>query len=186
MEAIRRADLVEAAISVIGEAGSLDVTVGQIARRAGVSPALAHHYFGQKDRLFLAAMRHILTQYGVQVRGALAAARGPRERVEAILRASFGEEQFRPEVISAWLNFYVLSQTLPEARRLLAIYQARLQSNLVHSLRPIVGLRAEEVARALGAMIDGVYIREALKGTAPDGVSAAAMVMDCLERELRA
>ena len=107
-------------------------------------------------------------------------------RVQAIVRASFATSSFRREVVGAWLNFYVLSQTLPEARRLLAIYQARLQSNLVHSLRPIVGLRAEEVARALGAMIDGVYIREALKGTAPDGVSAAAMVMDCLERELRA
>ncbi len=65
MEPIRRQALVQATIAEIGAAGSLDVTVAQIARRAGVSSALAHHYFGGKDQIFLAAMRHILTAYGV-------------------------------------------------------------------------------------------------------------------------
>jgi TetR/AcrR family transcriptional repressor of bet genes len=42
-EPLRRAALMEAAVAEIGEAGTLDVTVGQIARRAGMSSALAHH-----------------------------------------------------------------------------------------------------------------------------------------------
>ena len=46
MEPIRRDALVKATIAEIGAAQSLDVTVGQIARRAGMSSALAHHYFG--------------------------------------------------------------------------------------------------------------------------------------------
>lgn len=186
MEPIRREALVKATIAEIGRAGSLDVTVAQIARRAGMSSALAHHYFGSKEQIFLAAMRHILTLYGAEVRGALAAAEGPRGRLVAIIRASFASSSFRREVVGAWLNFYVLAQTLPEARRLLGVYQRRLQSNLVHSLRPLVGLRAEAVARSLGAMIDGVYIREALKAGAPDSVGAAGIVLDCLERELAA
>ena len=37
MEPIRRKELIEAAILEIGEVGSLDVTVGKIAKRAGVS-----------------------------------------------------------------------------------------------------------------------------------------------------
>ncbi len=186
MEPIRKAALVNATITEIGRAGSLDVTVSQIARRAGMSSALAHHYFGSKEQIFLAAMRHILTLYGAEVRGALAAAEGPKGRVQAIVRASFTTSSFRQEAIGAWLNFYVLAQTLPEARRLLGVYQRRLQSNLVHSLRPLVGPRAAAVARSLGAMIDGVYIREALKGGAPDSVGAAAIVLGCLDRELSA
>ena len=67
MEPIRRSALVQATIAEIGAAGSLDVTVGQIARRAGMSTALAHHYFGGKDQIFLAAMRHILTEYATEV-----------------------------------------------------------------------------------------------------------------------
>ncbi len=184
MEPIRKAALVKATITEIGRAGSLDVTVSQIAKRAGVSSALAHHYFGSKEQIFLAAMRHILTLYGAEVRGALAAAEGPHGRLKAVVRASFAASSFRREVIGAWLNFYVLSQTQAEAKRLLSIYQARLQSNLVHDLRPLVGARATDVARGVGAMIDGVYIREALKRGAPDGTAAADLVLGYLEREL--
>ena len=53
MEPIRRAALVKATIAEIGEAGTLDVTVSQIAKRAGMSSGLAHHYFGGKDQIFL-------------------------------------------------------------------------------------------------------------------------------------
>ena len=115
MEPIRKAALVKATISEIGRVGSLDVTVSQIAKRAGMSSALAHHYFGSKDEMFLAAMRHVLTIYGAEVRGALAVAQGPEERLRAILAASFSAGNFRREVVGAWLNFYVLAQTVPEA-----------------------------------------------------------------------
>lgn len=139
MEPIRKAALVKATIVEIGRAGSLDVTVGQIARRAGMSTALAHHYFGGKEAMFLAAMRHVLSIYGAEVRGALAMAPGPAARVDAIILASFSPANFRREVVGAWLNFYALALSVPEARRLLAIYQRRLRSNLVHALRPLGG-----------------------------------------------
>jgi TetR/AcrR family transcriptional repressor of bet genes len=176
VEPIRKAALVNAAISEIADAGTLEVTVGQIARRAGMSPALAHHYFGSKEALFLAAMRHVLTVYGAEVRGALALAEGPRARLDAIVRASFSATNFRRDVVGAWLNFYVLAQTVPEARRLLAVYQRRLRSNLVAALRPLVGVEAGHVADRIGAMIDGVYLREALGQRAPDGQTAVAQV----------
>ena len=183
-EPIRRAALVKATIETVGEAGSLEVTVAQIARRAGMSSALAHHYFGSKEQIFLAAMRHILTLYGAEVRGALAAAQGPAGRLRAIVAGNFAPGSFRREVISAWLNFYVLAQTQPEARRLLRVYQRRLRSNLRHELRQLVGERAEVVARGLGALIDGVYIRAALADGAPDRAYALKIVTEYLDREL--
>ncbi|MBS0572558.1 MAG: transcriptional regulator BetI [Proteobacteria bacterium] len=186
MEPIRKAALVKATIVEIGRTGSLDVTVSQIAKRAGMSSALAHHYFGSKEQIFLAAMRHILTLYGAEVRGALAMAGTPQERLRGIVRASFSAVNFRREVISAWLNFYVLAQTLPEAKRLLRIYQRRLHTNLCHDLRKIVGARADDVARGLGAVIDGVYIREALKQSSPDGDGAVSMALTYLSLELEA
>jgi TetR/AcrR family transcriptional repressor of bet genes len=184
MELIRKAALVDATITEIGRAGSLDVTVSQIARRAGMSSALAHHYFGSKEQIFLAAMRHILTLYGAEVRGALATAESDRDRVVGIIRASFTHTNFRREVIGAWLNFYVLAQTQADAARLLAVYQRRLRSNFVHNLRPLVGDRSVALADGLGAMIDGVYIREALSPRAPDGARAAKAVLDYLARDL--
>lgn len=184
MEPIRRAALVKATIAEIGKAGSLDVTVAQIARRAGMSSALAHHYFGGKDQIFLAAMRHTLSLYGAEVRGALAMAQGPRARTEAIIRAGFTDSNFRREVISAWLNFYVLAQSDDQARRLLSVYQRRLHSNLVHNLRPLIGGRAGEAALRIAGLIDGLYLREALRLGPASGAEATRQVMAALDHEL--
>ena len=184
MEPIRKAALVKATITEIGRAGSLDVTVSQIAKRAGMSAALAHHYFGSKEEMFLAAMRHVLTLYGAEVRGALAVADGPEARLRAILRASFSAGNFRRETVGAWLNFWVLAQTVPEAKRLLAIYQGRLRSNLLANLRGLAGDRAELIAAGLGALIDGLYLREGLKAGPPDAASAVAVAMNYLAQQL--
>lgn len=184
MEPIRKAALVKATIYEIGQAGSLDVTVSQIAKRAGMSSALAHHYFGSKEEIFLAAMRHILTIYGAEVRGALTLVQGPEDRLRAVLAASFSAGNFRREAVSAWLNFWVLAQTVPEAKRLLKIYQGRLRSNLMTGLRPLAGDRAGEIAVGLGALIDGLYLREVLKSGAPDGAAAVATAMEFLNAQL--
>lgn len=186
MEPIRKAALVKAAIVEIGRVGSLDVTVSQIAKRAGMSTALAHHYFGSKEEMFLAAMRHILTLYGAEVRGALAAADTPEARLRAVLWASFSPGNFRREAVGAWLNFWVLAQSQPQARRLLAVYQRRLRSNLLAALRPLAGARAPAVAEGLGALIDGLYLREVLKTGAPDGKAAVTVALDYLDSALKA
>ncbi len=185
MEPIRRAALVKATIAEIGEAGTLDITVSQIAKRAGMSSALAHHYFGGKEQIFLAAMRHTLALYAAEVRGALMMADGPRARIEAIVRASFSTNNFRREVVAAWLNFYVLAQISPEAERLLTIYQRRIVSNLRHSLRPLIGARAPAAASRIAALIDGVYLRQSLGAGEPDGPAAAQSVLETLDLELR-
>ncbi|RYH12105.1 transcriptional regulator BetI [Tropicimonas sp. IMCC6043] len=181
MEPIRRAALVEAAIAEIGRAGSLDVTMSQIAREAGVSAALAHHYFGGKEQLFLAAMRHILSLYGAEVRRGLVGATTPQARLEAIVHASFEAGNFRPEVIGAWLNFYVQSLKSEAAARLLRVYQHRLRSNLVHALRPFLGTGAGPAAESVAAMIDGLYIRQALREAPPDPDAACSRVLDYLD-----
>ena len=183
MEPIRRAALVDATIAQIGETGSLDVTVAQIAKRAGMSPALAHHYFGGKEQIFLAAMRHTLTVYGAEVRSALLLAEGPKARLQAVIRAGFGPANFRPEVIAAWLNFYVLARVSTDAARLLHVYQARLRSNLRHDLRPLVGDRTQDVSERLAGLIDGLYLRQGLASQA-DGRAATRLVLDALDLEL--
>lgn len=184
MEPIRRNALVEATITEIGERGTLDVTVSQIAKRAGMSSALAHHYFGSKEQIFVAAMRHILTLYAAEVRGAMIMAKSPRERIEAIIRASFSPRQFRPESVSAWLNFYVQAQNSDEALRLLNVYQRRLRSNLNHEFRKLAGEDARTLTRGLAAMIDGLYIRQALRSDPIASETAIDVLLHYLDTSL--
>lgn len=184
-EPIRRAALLKATIAEIGDQGSLGVTVAQIARRAGMSSALAHHYFGTKDDIFLAAMQHILSVYGAEVREALVSARGPRARLEAIVRAGFGPSNFHEPVIASWLNFWVMARHNAGAARLLRIYEGRLRSNLLANLRPLVGARAGDSAERIASLIDGVYLRQSVRRDAADGDHAAQLVLAAIDNELK-
>ncbi len=185
MEPIRRKALIDATIAEVGAAGSLDVTVGKIAKRAGMSSALAHHYFGGKDQMLLAAMRHILAIFGAHVRRELSHAQTPLDRLHAIIVASFHPENFADEVVTAWLAFYLQAQASAEAKRLLRVYGRRLHSNLVYNLRPLVdGDRADSIAHGIAALIDGFYIRNALQDRTPSREQTIAMVEEYLALSL--
>ena len=101
-----------------------------------------------------------------------------------MLRGSFGPEQFHRATVSARLTFYALAQSSPPAARLLRVYHRRLHSNLVHALRQLVpAAEANRIADNLGAFIDGVYLRGALRGqVAPR--QAISAVEDYLDLEL--
>lgn len=185
MEPLRRRELIDAAIRTIGQRGSLDVTVAQIAHEAGVSPALAHHYFGGKDKLILATMRHLLRELGRDLNAAIKQANTPHERIAAIIAVNFSAAQFAQETIAAWLTFYVHAQQSDDIKRLLRIYARRLHSNLVFALERLTSrARANRIAEGAGAMIDGLYIRHALGADAPDAASAIALVEDYIAIQL--
>jgi len=152
---------VNAAISEIGRVGTLDVTVSQIAKRAGVSSGLAHHYLGSKEDIFVAAMRHILTVFGAEVRGALSMANNPRERL-----------------------FYVQANASKQTKRLLSIYHRRLNSNLTAALRELVGSSASDVAKGIAAMIDGFYVQIALNRNYETKEKLVQVIVDYLDMSI--
>ena len=173
MEPLRRKALVDAALRVIGDHGSLSVTMSEIARHAGVSPALAHHYFGSKEQLLIETIRSLLQQLRDDTVTALNEARTPREKLSAIVRVSFKADQFAPETIAAWLAFYAEAQRSEETRRFLVIYARRLRSNLLANLKALCPPdSAERIAEGAAAMIDGLYIRQSLK-SAPISIDAS-------------
>lgn len=183
----RRGALIAAALREISDRGSLDVTVAQIAHRAGVSSALAHHYFGGKEDLILATMRHLLGEFGGGVVARLRRAQTPRARLSAIVEGSFGPDQFHHATIAAWLTFYAKALSAPGAARLLSVYHRRLRTNLLHALRQLAPpAQAAALAEGLGALIDGVYLREALRGGSPNSEAAIAVVEDYIDCHLGA
>ncbi|TCL76008.1 transcriptional regulator BetI [Rhizobium sp. BK251] len=187
MEPVRRKALVDAALRVIGDHGSLTVTMSEIARQAGVSAALAHHYFGSKEQLLIETVRSLLRQLRDDAVTALKAVDTPREKLSAIIRVSFQANQFMPETIAAWLAFYAEAQRSEETRRYLVVYARRLRSNLIANLKRLCASDdAERIAEGAAAMIDGLYIRQSLK-SAPVSIEASvALTEDYLTRQLEA
>jgi len=165
MAPIRRRQLVEAAIAVIHEEGFGQATVARIARRAGVSSGMVHHYFEDKDDLLFETMRHLLAELRADAAARLSRANSPGERIRAIIDACFSEAQFDEQVFSAWLALYGNARQSARLQGILSIYHRRLKSSLMHELRHLAPLpEALRLAEGIGAMIDGLWLRYALTG----------------------
>src|SRR5664279_2318257 len=94
IEDTRRRQLVEVTIDSLAELGYVGTTLAQIASRAGVSPGLVAHYFGDKDGLLEAAFRSLAGRVGNQVRWRLRQAITPRARIQAVIDANLAPEEF--------------------------------------------------------------------------------------------
>ncbi|KAA6491428.1 transcriptional regulator BetI [Agrobacterium sp. SHOUNA12C] len=187
MEPVRRKALVDAAMRVIGDHGSLTVTMSEIAKQAGVSPALAHHYFGSKEQLLIETVRHHLQRLRDSTVTAMRAAKTPREKLSAVIHVSFHADQFAPETIAAWLAFYAEAQRSEETRRFLVIYARRLRSNLLANLKALCPSDdAERIAEGAAAMIDGLYIRQSLRSAPISIEGSIALTEDYLTMHLNA
>lgn len=173
MEPVRRKALVDATLRAVGDHGSLAVTMSEIARHAGVSPALVHHYFGSKEQLVIETIRSLLRKLRADAVAALEEAATPRERLSAVIRVNFQAHQFAPETVAAWLAFYSEAQRSEAVRRLLVVYARRLNSNLLSSLRRLCPAEdAAHIAEGAAAMIDGLYLRQGL-GSAPVSIESS-------------
>jgi TetR/AcrR family transcriptional repressor of bet genes len=185
MAPIRRRQLVEAAIAVIHEMGFANATVARIARRAGISAGLVHHYFQDKDDLLFTTMRHLLAELRADAVARLAQAREPRQRVIAIIDACFGEAQFEEQVFSAWLALYGNARHSARLRKIVTLYHRRLKSSLVHELRRLVPeAEAPRLADGIGSMIDGLWLRYALTGKPQHPETPRALTRDYLSAAL--
>mgnify|MGYP006422787323 CR=1 FL=1 len=178
MQPVRKRQLIDATIATIHEHSFAEATIARIARRAGLSPGIIAHYFGGKDALLAATMRHLLTELLRDATERLKRARSPMERVDAVVSANFGPSQFTNEVIAAWFAFWGQVPHSPELRRLNDVYMGRTRSNLAHALGMTIDREAaDRIASVAACMIDGIWVRAALTESRPDGAAATAMVM---------
>ena len=176
MKPIRRQQLIDAAIASIHEHGFSSATVARIARKAGVSTGIVHHYFADKNDLLAATMRAMLDILRRDAVAGMRGAKDPTQRIYAIIHASYGDEQFGEEVFSAWLALYGNARDSAKLQRILRIYHRRLHSNLLYNLIPLIGReRAQDVALGIGALIDGLWLRYALTGRPNDAETPRAL-----------
>src|SRR3978361_613823 len=105
MEESRRRRLIEVTIDSLAELGYVGTTLAQIAGRAGVSPGLVAHYFGDKDGMLEAAFRQMVTRVANSVLLRLRTASTPHERIQAVIDSYLAAEEFDERTGNAWLAF---------------------------------------------------------------------------------
>ncbi|HWZ64895.1 MAG TPA: betaine-aldehyde dehydrogenase [Steroidobacteraceae bacterium] len=187
LEDARRAQLIEVTIDSLAEEGFVGTTLAEIAGRAGVSPGLVAHYFGDKDALLEATFRTLARVVAVRMRERFALACTPRARVQALIDANLGPENFDRRTGNAWLAFWGQVLHFEGLRRVQTAYQRRMLSNLRNDLRRMIpGEAAASLAAMIAAMIDGVWLRAALsEWQEADSESARALLTAFVDGRLR-
>lgn len=174
MQPVRRRQLIDATIQTIEEFGFAEATIARISRRAGLSSGIISHYFGGKNALLAATMRWLLSELREEMVTRQRRARSPVERIEAIIGANFAPEQSTPRICAAWLSFYAQVPYDRELGRVHRIYIRRLHSNLRNAFRLLLpAVDADRAAEGMGALIDGVWVRAALRREAPSEQASA-------------
>jgi betaine-aldehyde dehydrogenase len=187
LEEARRSQFVEVTIDSLAELGYVGTTLAQIAARAGVSPGLVAHYFGDKDGLLDAAFRSLARRVGNQVRMRLRQVSTPRARIQAVIDANLAPEEFEQRTGTAWLAFWGQVLQVQSLKRVQSVYQQRTLSNLRNSLQKLVPPdEAQKLAAMIAAMIDGVWLRAALSGwREADSESARALLTAFVDDRLK-
>ncbi len=188
LEETRRCQLIEVTIDSLAELGYVGTTLAQIAARAGVSPGLVAHYFGDKDGLLDAAFRSLARRVGDHVRASLRQVSTPRARIQAVIDANLAPEEFEQRTGTAWLAFWGQVLQVNSLRRVQSVYQRRTLTNLRCSLKQLVPPdEAQILASMIAAMIDGVWLRAALSGwREADSGSARALLTEFVDGRLEA
>nr|WP_298415695.1 transcriptional regulator BetI [uncultured Halomonas sp.] len=187
MEPIRRHQLVQATLQAIDEAGLANATIARIANRANVSTGIISHYFGGKEGLLDATMRQVLGELGKGIAHRRARAEdSPRAQIRAIIDGNFDEHQVSRSVMKTWLAFWASSMHRSNLQRLQQVNDRRLYSNLCFQFRRCLPRQeAQNSARGLAALIDGLWLRGALASKTLDVERARHIAYDYLDAQLQ-
>jgi len=152
---LRKAELQKAAFEVIHKLGFNAATVEDVARHAGVSKGIVHHYFDSKHHLLEYATRYAQGILGQAARQRLRKVTTPSERLWAIIEANFAVEIMNPGYFRLW--FEALDDK--RLRFLFDIIELRNRSNLEFALKKLMPPKnAPDTANAIMNLYDGYWI----------------------------
>jgi len=182
----RRLQLIEAAIATVNEKGLLEASVSQIAAAAGFTGAHLYRYFGDKEGLLAATMRHIVGLVQAERRRMAAGAADAEARFLALLAADLSPAVFRVDLCRAWLHFQAQASHVPALARLDRLDDRLLQRSLRQAAEallppPAAGRLAAEAA----ALIQGLRVQRAQRDEGFPPAQAQALVQAAMQARLR-
>jgi len=158
---LRKPEILRNFYEILVEEGIEGASIGKVAKRMGIHPSLIMHYFSTKETLVIAAVDHIVREYGVLIERMEPRTTDPARRLERLADMLVGDEWYRMTEISA--DFSVISMSFRNAeidrrvRRLYALYKkflagefgALMEAGLVERGDP------ERTAEIVMSMLEG-------------------------------
>ena len=169
----RRAQILEAAVQVIGERGLCDTRISDIAERADASPALVVYYFETKERLLAEALTFSETRFYRATAEELETLQSATDRlgrlIELCCSENGGGQDWLDEWV-LWLDLWTRAYRDPDV----AAEREALDRTWRETIAAIVrdgqaagefdrAVDADDLALRLASLIDGLAIQVVLK-----------------------
>jgi len=87
---VRKKQITKAAYEVIAEKGYYNFTMMDIAKRAGVSSGLIHHYFRDKENMLVTLLREMQQDVRAKLENATENLSDPRQKLDIFMNQAFG------------------------------------------------------------------------------------------------
>ena len=177
-DAIRRDEIMSAAITLIATEGSPRASLARIAEAAGISKAGVLYYFRSKDEVIEAAYGLVLGELTETVGRAMAAAPTGRAEIDAYVRALLTHIIGHPEHIRILIEIAIIhAGTIldPERPQRWAPLAAAIERG--HREGDLLKVDARTAAIALGGAIDAI-LNEALNDPNYDLDAATDQLLD--------
>ena len=104
----RKRQITRAAYEIIAEKGYNNFTMMDIAKRAGVSSGLIHHYFKDKENMLVTLLREMQQNIRQSLEQSIEKVADPREKLDIFMDQAFGLVENEKEYI--YITFDFLTQ----------------------------------------------------------------------------
>lgn len=151
-----RDEILAAARRLFADRGYDGTTVRGVAREAGVDPALVHHFFGSKDRVFVAAMEFPIDPTEVMSRVVAQGRDGLGERLARFFLAAWADATAR----SPMLGLLRSAMTNDEAA---AMFREFITSALAGPVSEAVGVPRLRLEAAMAQLVGVALMRYVLQ-----------------------
>ena len=168
---VRKVQILEAAVHVIGERGFCDTRIADIAARAGTSSALVIYYFESKDRLLAEALSFSEERFFDATARELEALDSAKDRMIRLIELSCSRSPADRDWLEEWLvwvDLWALSARDPVVAKDREAMERRWRDTIAGIVR--LGQQRKEFAPVdpgdfalrLGALIDGLAVQVVL------------------------
>ncbi|TCJ14860.1 TetR family transcriptional regulator [Rubrobacter taiwanensis] len=161
----KQVHLIRSAYRVMGEKGTGNFSLQDVADRAGVSKAILPYYFGSKENLILLTMRWVLTRVEERIRAAIAGATTAEGKVSAALDAIFVGPEANREFYLTYLDLLGYAARVDSFGDVGVAFRDIINDLYADIIRQgekegvfRVG-EVEEAAATMRAIIDGLFIQ---------------------------
>lgn len=180
----RRAQIVDALLSVMAREGYERATIAAIAREAGLTSGLLHYHFAHKQEILVALVERLVARRDARFASRLEAASvSARARLHAFIDAhvELGSDA-DPRAVGAWV---VVGAEAMRQAEVQALYEAALDASMTR-LRTLVGAclrelgapsrEASPIAATIVSAIEGAYrISVGAPAVLPKGFASKAL-----------